>query len=141
MKSRTVALIIAVPIIVAATTITLHLLTSFGTVGRQAAAAPVAPSTVPAEPVAATAPAGPAVAQTPEELFLSVTAAHLCTVQSTVYTDPAAMAEAYAAAPDYPAGLTEDQAAQLRQRLTDDGAFSARLTQRLADTCQPAATP
>src|SRR5690348_2524738 len=36
-----------------------------------------------------------------ETIYLEATAAHLCAVQSRVYTDPAEMAAAYASKPEY----------------------------------------
>ncbi|GAA3447743.1 hypothetical protein [Planomonospora venezuelensis] len=147
MKRRTVALAIAVPLVLAAAVIV--------TVVLRSAAAPAAAVSggVPAAPAGTAEPvadarsqrtgeqtAGTDAPRTPEEIYLAATAAHLCAVQSTVYSDPKEMAEAYAAAPEYP-GLTGGQISELDRRLDGDAAFSARLTQRLADTCRPAAAP
>ncbi|MDG6104082.1 hypothetical protein Daura_12415 [Dactylosporangium aurantiacum] len=90
-------------------------------------------------PSAASSAAGPSAAAslTPdrqETIFLDTTAAHLCSVQSRVYTDPAAMAEAYASRPVY-AGLSDAQVEQYQQRVVADPAFAERLTGQLQRTC------
>ncbi|RZU46599.1 hypothetical protein EV385_6674 [Krasilnikovia cinnamomea] len=72
----------------------------------------------------------------PEATFIAATAAHLCTVQSTVYDDPKAMADAYQATPDYP-GLTKAQVTAFQQKLTSDSAFAKQLSTNLQQTCKP----
>ena len=69
-----------------------------------------------------------------EDEFLRLTATHLCTVQGTVYDDPADLAAAYEGAPDYPS-LSDEQVAALNQRVTGDPAFSARLLEQVATAC------
>jgi hypothetical protein len=69
-----------------------------------------------------------------ETIFLDATAAHLCSVQSQVYTDPGAMASAYASRPGY-ADLTTAQVDAYRQRVISDPAFADRLTRRIQQTC------
>jgi hypothetical protein len=69
-----------------------------------------------------------------ETIFLDTTAAHLCSVQSRVYTDPAAMAEAYASKPVY-TGLSDAQVEQYQQRVIADPAFANRLTGQIQQTC------
>jgi hypothetical protein len=73
-----------------------------------------------------------------ETIFLDATAAHLCSVQSQVYTDPGAMASAYASRPIY-TDLTTAQVDELQQRVISDPAFADRLTQRIQATCATAA--
>ncbi|MFI5909456.1 hypothetical protein [Dactylosporangium sp. NPDC051541] len=73
-------------------------------------------------------------ADRPETTFLDATAQHLCSVQSQVYTDPAAMASAYASQPLY-TDLTAAQVEQFQQRVISDPAFADRLTQRVQATC------
>ncbi|WP_030171830.1 hypothetical protein [Spirillospora albida] len=73
----------------------------------------------------------------PDELFVNVTAAHLCRIQSTVFPDAATQAAAYAAAPRYPAELTADQVAERVRRLRTDAALSKAVTDRLSATCRP----
>ncbi|MET8152807.1 hypothetical protein ACIBSW_09290 [Actinoplanes sp. NPDC049668] len=107
-------------------------LTGCGAQTETTAAAQVAPAQ--AEATAEAAPAGGP--QTAEDTFITATAAHLCSVQSTVYDDPAEMAKAYAATPAYP-GLTKTQVTQLRQRLTDDATFADRVSTNLQTTCKP----
>ena len=69
-----------------------------------------------------------------ETVFLDTTAAHLCSVQSRVYTDPAAMAEAYASRPVY-TGLSDAQVEQYQQRVVADPEFADRLTGQIQLTC------
>jgi ABC-type uncharacterized transport system auxiliary subunit len=69
-----------------------------------------------------------------ETIFLDATAAHLCSVQSQVYTDPSAMASAYASRPIY-TDLSTDQVESFQQRVISDAAFADRLTQRIQATC------
>ncbi|GGK34835.1 hypothetical protein GCM10010124_29370 [Pilimelia terevasa] len=71
-----------------------------------------------------------------ESRFVAATAAHLCRVQSTVYSDPGAMASAYARPPDYP-DVPADQVAALRGRLKSDPALADRLAAELKATCHP----
>jgi hypothetical protein len=71
-----------------------------------------------------------------EDTFITVTAAHLCTVQSTVYDSPKAMADAYQAAPAYP-GLTDAQVTAFKQKLASDSAFAKQLSTNLQPTCKP----
>lgn len=90
-------------------------------------------------PSAASSAAGPSAAGslTPERqetVFLDTTAAHLCSVQSRVYTDPGAMAEAYASKPAY-AGLSNAQVEQYQRRVLTDPAFAGRLTGQIQQTC------
>ncbi|GID96236.1 hypothetical protein ACFQFC_38905 [Amorphoplanes digitatis] len=107
-------------------------LTACGTQADTTAAAQVAP----AQPAATTEAAPAGGPRTAEDAFITATAAHLCTVQSTVYDNPAEMAKAYAATPAYP-GLTKAQVTQLRERLTADATFADRLTTNLQTTCKP----
>ena len=69
-----------------------------------------------------------------EAIFLDATAAHLCAVQSQVYTDPSAMASAYASRPLY-TDLTPAEVDGFQQRVLSDPAFADRLTQRIQATC------
>jgi hypothetical protein len=87
--------------------------------------------------VAASSAAAPS---TPDESFIAATAQHLCGVQSTVYDNPKALADAYRATPTY-AGLTPAQIQTFQQRLATDRDFSARLTVKLQADCRPAASP
>jgi hypothetical protein len=70
-----------------------------------------------------------------EDVFLDVTATHLCAVQSTVYDDPRDLAAAYASPPPYP--LPAADVTAMQARLKADAAFSARLSERLSRTCRP----
>jgi hypothetical protein len=69
-----------------------------------------------------------------ETIFLDATAQHLCAVQAQVYTDPSAMASAYASRPIY-TDLTTAQVDAFQQRVITDSAFADRLTQRVQATC------
>jgi hypothetical protein len=69
-----------------------------------------------------------------EDAFIGATAAHLCNVQLTVYDDPKALADAYGSTTAYP-GISGEQVAALRKRLTTDSEFGARLAKQLATTC------
>ncbi|GAA4117583.1 hypothetical protein GCM10022415_15630 [Knoellia locipacati] len=69
-----------------------------------------------------------------EDEFLRLTATHLCTVQGTVYDDPADLAAAYEGAPAYPS-LSDEQVAAFDKRVTSDPAFSARLLEQVATAC------
>jgi len=71
-----------------------------------------------------------------EDAFIGATAAHLCNVQLTVYDDPKALADAYGSTTAYP-GISGEQVAALRKRLTTDSEFGARLAKQLATTCHP----
>jgi hypothetical protein len=82
----------------------------------------------------AAAPSAPLTEQRREAIFLDATAAHLCSVQSQVYTDPNAMASAYASRPLY-TDLTDAQVDAFQQRVVSDPAFADRLTQRIQSTC------
>ncbi|GAA1513597.1 hypothetical protein GCM10009827_030250 [Dactylosporangium maewongense] len=89
--------------------------------------------------ISAPSTAGPSASAslTPERMetiFLDTTAAHLCSVQSRVYTDPAAMADAYASKPLY-TGLADAQVEQYQQRVIADPAFAERLTAQIQATC------
>ncbi|MFB9447857.1 hypothetical protein Dvina_13365 [Dactylosporangium vinaceum] len=86
------------------------------------------------KPSASAAPSGPPTAERRETIFLDATAQHLCSVQSQVYTDPAAMASAYATRPIY-TDLTTAQVDEFQQRVISDPAFADRLTQRIQATC------
>ena len=93
----------------------------------------------PAKITAPSAAAGPSAGAsvTPERqetIFLDTTAAHLCSVQSRVYTDPAAMAEAYASKPVY-TGLSDALVEQFQQRVIADPEFANRLTAQIQHTC------
>ncbi|GGM09195.1 hypothetical protein ACFFX1_01440 [Dactylosporangium sucinum] len=83
---------------------------------------------------APTRAASPSASASPEAQFLAATAAHLCSVQSRVYTDPAAMASAYAAQPRYQ-GLSDAQIGEFQQRTISDPAFAERLTRQVQQTC------
>ena len=92
--------------------------------------------TAPSAAPAASTPSA-AASLTPERaetIFLDTTAAHLCSVQSRVYTDPAAMAEAYAGKPVY-TGLSDAQVEQYQRRIIADPAFANRLTGQIQQTC------
>ncbi|MBG0823039.1 hypothetical protein HS048_20080 [Planomonospora sp. ID91781] len=136
-KRRAVVAVVAVLSALAAAALVMLLSDATGVAGRQATAAPAAAPVTAPQPAAApvTAPR-PAAARTPEDLFLTSHAGHLCRVQSTVYADPAQMAEAYRTIPDHP-GLSEAQTDTFNERLQNDGAFAARLARLLADTCRP----
>ncbi|WP_433615525.1 hypothetical protein ACQP2P_11845 [Dactylosporangium sp. CA-139114] len=69
-----------------------------------------------------------------ETIFLDATAQHLCAVQSQVYTDPSAMASAYASRPVY-TDLTAAQVDAFQQQVISDPAFADRLTRRIQATC------
>ncbi len=69
-----------------------------------------------------------------ETIYLEATAAHLCSVQSRVYTDPAEMAAAYDSKPRY-AELTEAEVAAFDQRRATDDAFAAKLAETITATC------
>ncbi|MGI5243601.1 hypothetical protein [Dactylosporangium sp. CA-139066] len=84
---------------------------------------------------------GPPPQERRETIFLDATAAHLCSVQSQVYTDPNAMASAYASRPIY-TDLTDAQVDELQRRVVSDPAFADRLTRRIQATCgSPSASP
>jgi hypothetical protein len=112
--------------------VALTLMTGCAGNGGSEAAAPAA-AAAPATPAAAPAAAAPASA---EDVFVLATAAHLCAVQSTVYDDPAAMAAAYEATPEYP-GLTPAQVKDLQQRMANDTALIGRVSDNLQQTCKP----
>ncbi|GAA2641540.1 hypothetical protein GCM10010399_89180 [Dactylosporangium fulvum] len=84
-------------------------------------------------PVSASASA-PLTPERREALFLAATAAHLCSVQSRVYTDPSAMASAYASQPVYQ-DLTAEQVTEFQQRIVSEPAFADRLTRQIQQTC------
>ena len=69
-----------------------------------------------------------------EKIYLEATAAHLCSVQSRVYMDPAEMAAAYASKPRY-AELTDAEVVAFDQRRTTDEAFAAKLADTITATC------
>jgi hypothetical protein len=81
-----------------------------------------------------TTASAPSTEQRRETIFLDATATHLCAIQSQVYTDPAAMASAYATEPLY-TDLTPAQVDEFQQRVIADPAFADRLTQRIQQTC------
>jgi len=74
--------------------------------------------------------------QRAEDTFSTITAAHLCAVQSTVYANLKAMAAAYAEVPPYP-GLTTGQVAGFRARMAQDKAFAGRVYTQLQASCKP----
>jgi hypothetical protein len=90
----------------------------------------------PAARPSATTDTRPAERRT-EDAFIGATAAHLCNVQLTVYDDPKALSDAYGSTTAYP-GISADQVAALKKRLTTDSAFGARLARQLSTTCRPA---
>ena len=98
------------------------------------------PSTTVSAPSVAPAPmgsAGPSGSLTParaETIFIDATAAHLCAVQSRVYSDPTELADAYATPPPYPQ-LSPAQVAAFNQRVTSDAGFATRLTDKIRTTC------
>lgn len=93
-----------------------------------------APSAAAGAPAGASSSAAPLTPERLETIFLDTTAAHLCSVQTRVYTDPSAMADAYASKPLY-TGLTDAQVEQYQQRVIADPAFAARLTGQIQATC------
>ena len=102
---------------------------STGTVG--------APSVGPA-PAASPSASSPG-SDRAETIFLDTTAAHLCAVQSRVYTDPKELADAYSNPPPYPQ-LTQAQVTAFSQRVTSDAAFATKLTERVKSTCGATST-
>jgi uncharacterized lipoprotein len=82
----------------------------------------------------AAASSAPPTAERRETIFLDATATHLCAIQSQVYTDPSAMASAYASEPIY-TDLTATQVDEFQQRVIADPAFADRLTQKIQQTC------
>ena len=90
----------------------------------------------PAGSASASASAGTAAAggDSARDEFLRLTAAHICTVQGTVYDDPAALAAAYDEAPDYPS-LSDAQAAAFSKKVTSDPDFSALLLAEVSRAC------
>jgi hypothetical protein len=90
--------------------------------------------TAPSAAAAASSAAGSLTPERAETVFLDTTAAHLCSVQSRVYTDPGAMASAYASRPVY-TGLSDAQVEQFQQRVIADPAFANRLTGQIQQTC------
>jgi hypothetical protein len=90
--------------------------------------------TAPSAAAAAPSASAPSTPERLEAIFLDTTAAHLCSVQSRVYTDPAAMASAYASRPVY-TGLSDAQVEQYQRRVVADPAFADRLTGRIQQTC------
>jgi len=94
-------------------------------------------------PSAGPAPAASSASLTPERaetVYLDATAAHLCAVQSRVYTDPKELAAAYSTPPPYPQ-LTTAQVTAFNQRVTSDAAFATRLTDRVKSTCGSTPAP
>ena|SRR5689334_18095900 len=91
------------------------------------------PSAGPA-PAVSGAPGGSLTPERAETIYLDATAAHLCAVQSRVYTDPKELADAYATPPPYPQ-LTAAQVNAFNDRVTSDAAFATRLTDRVRSTC------
>lgn len=101
------------------------------------------PANIPAKLGAPPAAAGPssttsaataATAADPETIYVDTTAAHLCSVQARVYTDPGAMAAAYATKPIY-SGLTDAQVEQYQRQIITDHDFAGRLTAQIQHTC------
>jgi hypothetical protein len=93
-----------------------------------------------APPPATVAPKAVADDARRETIYLEATAAHLCAVQSRVYTDPAEMAAAYSSRPRY-AELTEAEVTAFDQRRATDDAFAARLAETIVAACPgPAAS-
>lgn len=123
----------------------LVMLSAAGCAGA-ATAAPPAPAAAAASTGARVAAAAKPTApgdertarQRAEDTFIAVTAANLCTVQSSVYADPEAMAAAYVKVPLYP-GLTAQQVVAFRALVTTDKAFAARVYRRLQGICKPGA--
>ncbi|WP_203990776.1 hypothetical protein [Virgisporangium aurantiacum] len=92
-----------------------------------------------ASPPKATTAAAPVSEEARREaIYLEATAAHLCAVQSRVYTDPAEMASAYASKPRY-AELTEAEVAAFDERAKTDPAFAVRLSEAITAACSPSA--
>jgi hypothetical protein len=94
-------------------------------------------------PVApASSSAGSLSPERAEAVFLDATAAHLCAVQSRVYTDPKALADAYQSSPPI-ADLTPAQVTAFNARVSSDSAFATELTDRVRRTCgtAPSASP
>ncbi|GAA2387196.1 hypothetical protein [Dactylosporangium salmoneum] len=91
--------------------------------------------------IKAPAPAttGPLTEERRETIFLDATATHLCAIQSRVYTDPGAMASAYASRPIY-TDLTDAQVDAFQQRLISDPSFAERLTAKMRVACGTAAS-
>jgi hypothetical protein len=88
-----------------------------------------------ASPPKATTAAAPVSEEARREaIYLEATAAHLCAVQSRVYTDPAEMASAYASKPRY-AELTEAEVAAFDERAKTDPAFAVRLSEAITAAC------
>jgi hypothetical protein len=81
-------------------------------------------------PTTAPGLAGPAA----EEAFLSAAASQLCDAQSGVYEDPAALAAAYAAAPEVP-GLSQTQVDDFVDRLHSDADITMKLRQAVKESC------
>lgn len=90
-----------------------------------------------APPAATVAPKAVSGEERREKIYLEATAAHLCAVQSRVYTDPGEMASAYASRPRYE-GLTADEVAAFDQRRTTDPDFARRLAETITATCSVA---
>jgi hypothetical protein len=106
-----------------------------GACGSSPKATVSAPSAEPA-PAVSSASLSPERAET---IYLDATAAHLCAVQSRVYTDPKELADAYSTPPPYPQ-LSTAQVTAFNQRVTSDAAFATRLTDRVKSTCGTAPT-
>ena len=66
--------------------------------------------------------------------FLTTTAEHVCAAQSEVYDDPAALAEALSATPEYD-DLADDQVAALQADLASDPRLGAALADAIAEVC------
>lgn len=115
-------------------------LAAVGLVGCGDAGNPTPASSTAAVAAASAAGSGRADARTAqqraEDTFITINAAHLCTVQSTVYDNPQDMDAAYRSTPPYP-GLDTAQIKQFQQRLTTDSAFAERLSSHLRQTCKP----
>jgi hypothetical protein len=92
-----------------------------------------------ASPPKATTAAAPVSEEARREaIYLEATAAHLCAVQSRVYTDPAEMASAYASKPRY-TGLTDEEVASFDERAKTDPVFAVRLSEAITAACSPSA--
>lgn len=96
---------------------------------------PSEPATAP-KATAANAPLSESARR--EKIYLEATAAHLCAVQSRVYTDPAEMASAYASKPRY-TELTDEEIAAFDERAKTDPAFAVRLSETITATCSASA--
>jgi hypothetical protein len=100
----------------------------------------VSTPSVAAAPLGSAAPGGSLTPARAETIFIDATAAHLCAVQSRVYSDPKELNDAYATPPPYPQ-LNPAQVEAFNQRVTSDTSFATRLTEKIRTTCGTRATP